>query len=472
MEQPITPPPPLPLANLPPYYLPDNDCRSLWDESDVPTIKEDPSSPVVAIERSLVEEKEVDERLQSETDSWPFGGLQRESRNNNNNTRQNDHASGPLRCQSLPRMQSWGSMDFTQENAANAGRSKSIVGRASQMSVAASARSERSKSKIFMKVDEIAEAEEGAGASKKSIYTGARGRQSRYSRRYGPLGETDDARSRKITAEARKDIKKMHEIMRTIFDKIAQAEDLIVKRDFSVCDQIIEDMQQFQSTYANLIGHLRYSPYKEEMDYINECLMKMIDELEIQPPFVLLRLVEFGYHVYEIGQHIREDLIPGSFTLAIHTIQSRIYRLHTGRVIRQIYYVPQDFDPVVATYFKSRRLIRIESFCHCRIVLLDPSDPRCNLCPDGYRTIEVNFHEEKGRYLGFANLLNAVATSKIYTARVVATVFRRLSGVECDLSPEDLLKLESAEPRQTYYTLRSDLKSGTGTALAPKIDSV
>nr|VZI28363.1 unnamed protein product [Spirometra erinaceieuropaei] len=168
----------------------------------------------------------------------------------------------------------------------------------------------------------------------------------------------------------------------------------------------------------------------------------------------------------------REDLIPGSFTLAIHTIQSRIYRLHTGRVIRQIYYVPQDFDPVVATYFKSRRLIRIESFCHCRIVLLDPSDPRCNLCPDGYRTIEVNFHEEKGRYLGFANLLNAVATSKIYTARVVATVFRRLSGVECDLSPEDLLKLESAEPRQTYYTLRSDLKSGTGTALAPKIDSV
>ncbi|KAL7059850.1 hypothetical protein AAHC03_013974 [Spirometra sp. Aus1] len=453
MEQPITPPP---LANLPPYYLPDNDCRSLWDESDVPTIKEDPSSPVVAIERSLVEEKEVDERLQSETDSWPFGGLQRESRNNNNNTRQNDHASGPLRCQSLPRIQSWESMDFTQENAANAGRSKSIVGRASQMSVAASARSERSKSKIFMKVDEIAEAEEGAGASKKSIYTGARGRQSRYSRRYGPLGETDDARSRKITAEARKDIKKMHEIMRTIFDKIAQAEDLIVKRDFSVCDQIIEDMQQFQSTYANLIGHLRYSPYKEEMDYINECLMKMIDELEIQPPFVLLRLVEFGYHVYEIGQHIREDLIPGSFTLAIHTIQSRIY----------------DFDPVVATYFKSRRLIRIESFCHCRIVLLDPSDPRCNLCPDGYRTIEVNFHEEKGRYLGFANLLNAVATSKIYTARVVATVFRRLSGVECDLSPEELLKLESAEPRQTYYTLRSDLKSGTGTALAPKIDSV
>ncbi|VDN43666.1 unnamed protein product, partial [Dibothriocephalus latus] len=78
-------------------------------------------------------------------------------------------------------------------------------------------------------------------------------------------------------------------------------------------------------------------------------------------------------------------------------------------------------------------MIKIEKFCHCRVILLDPTDPRCGYCPNNYRTIEVNFDEHKGHYLGFTNLLNQCATSKIYTARLAATVFKRLSGIEVEM---------------------------------------
>lgn len=341
-------------------------------------------------------------------------------------------------------------------------------------SVVPNRRQDRSASKAFLKIDEAEEAEEmkQGQTTGKSMYGGSRGRQSRYTKVYNELGENAHERSLKITPEARKVLKKVHDTLKQLFDKLLSALENLVPRNFRPCEEALALMENLHVLFEEFIQHLRYSPYEIELKNINNKIAMFIDELEVQPPFLLLRLVEFGFHVYEFGTWIRETLLPTSYALLIHTIQTRIYRLQTGRVVRQVYYVPFDFDPVIATYAKSRRLTRIEKFCHCRVILLPPTDPRCGYCPNNYRTIEVNFDEHYGHYLGFKGLLNQCATSKIYTARLAATIFKRLSGIEVEMSTSDMLQLERSEARIRYTNLRSDLVAGTGLAIAPAVDSV
>nr|VZI28353.1 unnamed protein product [Spirometra erinaceieuropaei] len=335
-------------------------------------------------------------------------------------------------------------------------------------------RQDRSASKTFLKIDEAEEAEEmkQGQSTGKSMYGGSRGRQSRYTRVYNELGENAHERSLKITPEARKVLKKVHDTLKQLFDKLLDALENLVPRNFRPCEEALALMENLHVQFDEFIQHLRYSPYEIELRNINNKIAMFIDELEVQPTFLLLRLVEFGFHIYEFGTWIREKLLPTSYALLIHTIQTRIYRLQTGRVIRQVYYVPFDFDPVIASYAKSRRLIKIEKFCHCRVILLPPTDPRCGYCPNNYRTIEVNFDEHYGHYLGFKSLLNQCATSKIYTARLAATIFKRLSGIEVEMSTSDMLLLERSQARIRYETMRADLVAGTGLAIAPAVDSV
>lgn len=112
--------------------------------------------------------------------------------------------------------------------------------------------------------------------------------------------------------------------------------------------------------------------------------------------------------------------------------------------------------------------MRVEAFCHCRIVLLPPTDPRAVYCPPGRRTIEVNFDETKGRFLGFANVLSRMCPVPQENAvRLVATVFRRFSGFEIEMTNSEVVEMNAAEPRLRYCEIQSDLYLGTGLAAVP-----
>uniref|UniRef100_A0A5K3EG75 Uncharacterized protein n=1 Tax=Mesocestoides corti TaxID=53468 RepID=A0A5K3EG75_MESCO len=327
-------------------------------------------------------------------------------------------------------------------------------------------------SQMYKKVDEVAEDDDiqKGIAQHVNLYCRTTSQPSRHSKMYHDNDETPLERSFKITPLAREDINKMHKILENFFDMLLTALEALPKRDFSICDEMIRQICQFQSTLVDLMEHLRYGPYKTDLEEVNTRLNVMIDELEISPPFVLLRLVEFGFNVYEVGTRLREELLPSSFAHLVHKVQGRIYRLQTGRIIRQIYYVPFDMDPVVGTYFKSRQLIKLENFCHCNIVLLPPDDPRCIYCPVDYRTIEVNFDFKKGRYLGFQHLLDQCATSKSSKSRLAASVFRRLCSTEVELSPEDFSAFDTTEARIPYVEVKQNIVAGNGLGIAPKID--
>lgn len=144
-------------------------------------------------------------------------------------------------------------------------------------------------------------------------------------------------------------------------------------------------------------------------------------------------------------------------------------RLRTGRVVRQIYFVPSAYDPVVSTYYKSRQILRIENFCHCKIVLLPPEDPRALHCPLNWRCLEINYDEQKGRYLAFKKLLKEACPVPARPVFSVATVFRRVNGTEADISPAELCTYEITTPRISVQALASDIRTKNGLAVIPRL---
>uniref|UniRef100_A0A5K3EG74 DH domain-containing protein n=1 Tax=Mesocestoides corti TaxID=53468 RepID=A0A5K3EG74_MESCO len=281
--------------------------------------------------------------------------------------------------------------------------------------------------------------------------------------------ESADERSQKITSQCRVHIKEIHELMVCLFERLSDAIDMIPNKDFSVCTEILDVMKLFQETFVNLINCLRYSPYEQDLMALNEGLVRLLAELEVQPAFVLVRMIEFGYFLHEIGRHVKEDFLPTSFVLIIHALQTRLFRLHAGRVVRQIFFVPAAYDPIVSTYYKSRQILRIENFCHCKIVLLPPDDPRALHCPLNWRCLEVNFDEQKGRYLAFKKLLHETCPVPAKPVISIATVFRRVNGSEADMSPAELCQFEATTPRMSVQSLVTDIHTKPSLASAPQL---
>ncbi|VDK48754.1 unnamed protein product [Dibothriocephalus latus] len=188
-------------------------------------------------------------------------------------------------------------------------------------------RQDRSKSKVFFKIDEAEEAEEmkQGQSTGQSMYGGSRGRQSRYTKVYNATGENAHERSLKITPAARKLLETIYDTLKTMFEKLGEALENVVPRNFRPCEEALEIMEQLHTHLDDFIKSLRYSPYEVELKNINNKIAMLIDELEVQPPFLLLRLVEFGFHIFEFGNWIREKLLPTSYAVLIHTIQTRIY---------------------------------------------------------------------------------------------------------------------------------------------------
>lgn len=194
-----------------------------------------------------------------------------------------------------------------------------------QRSSTGSTRTSVSSNKLFLKVDELTEAAEQCCNEYKPIYGTYKERRSRYSQIYEGACESAEQRSRKITECSKEDIRKMRDIVNSLFSKLEEAMERLLCRDFSICEDIIDLIQEFQQTLCSLITHLRYSPYQCELEEMNNLIMSLINDLELSPPYVLLRIVEFGYYLYEIGNHMRENLLPNSFAHLIHALQVRLY---------------------------------------------------------------------------------------------------------------------------------------------------
>ena len=157
------------------------------------------------------------------------------------------------------------------------------------------------------------------------LYQGRMGKTSRFSGVFMGADETADARSHKITCDCRVLILEMYKIVGKIFQLLTEAVDMIPCKDFSKCGEILSLMQSFHENFVKMLKSLRYSPYEEEMLSINCGLNHLLEDLELQPAFVLVRMIEFGYFLYEIGRLINEEFIPSCFVHLIHTIQTRLY---------------------------------------------------------------------------------------------------------------------------------------------------
>eukprot|EP00108_Taenia_solium_P007567 TsM_001224100 transcript=TsM_001224100 gene=TsM_001224100 len=182
--------------------------------------------------------------------------------------------------------------------------------------------------------------DEATDARTPGLYQGRMGKSSRFCEVYTGANETAEARSNKITDKSMCHIREMYKVVGTLFQRLSEAVNLIPCRDFSLCSQILCLMQQFHENFVNMLKCLRYSPYEEEMLPLNAGLDQLLEELEVQPAFVLVRMIEFGYFLYEIGRLLNEEFIPPCFVALIHKIQTRLYWMkitETDKKIRTSY---------------------------------------------------------------------------------------------------------------------------------------
>ncbi|KAF7246428.1 hypothetical protein EG68_10578 [Paragonimus skrjabini miyazakii] len=270
----------------------------------------------------------------------------------------------------------------------------------------------------------------------------------------------------KVSDAARKEINKLRDILRTVCTSLDDIQEGIVHRNFEPCVQFCDGLQVIPIIIRNLIPKLDYSPYEKDLWKAYNGIVAILEEVKEQPSLIIMRLVELGFYIYEIGTLLGEDVIPVCFAPVVHAIQTRVHRLCAGRVVRQIIYVPHSFDPVVATYYKDRRLERIENFCSCQIRLLEPSHPRAAYCPPDCRTLQVDFDPVRGKHVGLLDLLNRCIHPKQNVARIAVTIMRRANGTELELKAHELLQLRSSEARPRLLDVRADICLGPKESFA------
>lgn len=187
------------------------------------------------------------------------------------------------------------------------------------------------------KIDEFTACD---GPKSPEMYHGRLGKPSKYSELYEGACETADARSQKITCQCRVYIREIHELVGCMFERLSEAIDMIPNRDFSACGDILNYMQVFQEIFMQMVNCLRYSPYEEDMLALNDGIIRLLEELEVQPAFVLVRMIEFGYFLYEIGRFVKEEFLPTSFVLLIHALQIRIYVSYLFGLVPAVFICP------------------------------------------------------------------------------------------------------------------------------------
>lgn len=135
-------------------------------------------------------------------------------------------------------------------------------------------------------------------------------------------------------------------------------------------------------------------------------------------------------------------------------------------------FVPTEYDAIVAPFYKDPRLRRLEQLTNCKITMVRPDDPRAVYCPVNFRTIEVEFDEKDGRYIGFAHLLNrclSFRTSAFPTRGSEIVVKRYATNTTQKLEPAEVEPLRQRLSRTMLAPVEADMVSGTKTAaIAPE----
>ncbi|GAA36832.1 hypothetical protein CLF_105434 [Clonorchis sinensis] len=235
--------------------------------------------------------------------------------------------------------------------------------------------------------------------------------------------------SSKITNASRSYIGKLRALLKDACKDLEDIQSGIAQRDFRPCKPFIERVDQVPHILKELIPTLEYSPYEKDLWKARDDIIRTLDVTREKPALIILRLLELGFYIFEVGALLCENILPPRFAHLVHAILSRVHRLSAGRVVRQILHVPKSFDPLVSTYCKDRRLERIENFCNCQIRLLEPTHPRSEFCPPDCRTLEVNFDPVRGKHVGFLDLLNRCVHPKRCVARIATTILRRANGI-------------------------------------------
>ena len=118
-------------------------------------------------------------------------------------------------------------------------------------------------------------------------------------------------------------------------------------------------------------------------------------------------------------------------------------------------------DFIIAPYNKDRQLVRLEEECHCVVNLLRPNDPRSRYCPPNYRTIEVIYDEDRGRFETFQYRLNRILSPQRSIARLVSTILRQFDGREIAVTAEQAAYLLNSDHRPRYDDIRALVVSGS-----------
>ncbi|TPP59232.1 hypothetical protein FGIG_06920 [Fasciola gigantica] len=261
----------------------------------------------------------------------------------------------------------------------------------------------------------------------------------------------------KISDAARFEMDHLRRVLSNACEDLSHIKESIIRRDFAECVTFYNRVILVPNIMTRIIGKLSYSPFEKDLWQAHDCLTRMLTDVKTKPSQILPRLIELGFYIFEFGDVLGMKVVPRKFASQVHAIQARIHRLSTGRVVRQIIYVPNSFDSVVSTYYKDRRLERVEKFCSCRVQLLSPTHPRAALCPPGFRTLDVNFDPVRGRYIGFHDLLNRCLHPKQRVSRIALTVMRRPDGSEVQLQSGELARLQVIEPRPRLVEVSADL---------------
>ncbi|OON13891.1 hypothetical protein X801_10324, partial [Opisthorchis viverrini] len=270
--------------------------------------------------------------------------------------------------------------------------------------------------------------------------------------------------SSKITNLSRSYIGKLRALLKDACKDLGDIQSGIAQRDFRPCKPFIERVDQVPHILKELIPTLEYSPYEKDLWKARDDIIRTLDVTRDKPALIILRLLELGFYIFEVGALLCENILPPRFAHLVHAILSRVHRLSAGRVVRQIIHVPKSFDPLVSTYCKDRRLERIENFCNCQIRLLEPTHPRSEFCPPDCRTLEVNFDPVRGKHVGFLDLLNRCVHPKRCVARIATTVLRRANGTESEIRGHELM--QASQPRPRLLEVRADICAGPRQHLA------
>ncbi|VDM02109.1 unnamed protein product [Schistocephalus solidus] len=267
--------------------------------------------------------------------------------------------------------------------------------------------------------------------------------------------------SDKITPEAQEVLLVLRDTISLLIDDIVRVDADISKRNFTPCITMADHLLMLPNMLIALIDHLHYTPQEFELVAVAKSINSLVEDVSNDPIILLFRMIELGHYLHCLGRLLGEKIVPKDLPRLLHSIQVKLQRLKVGRVVRQYFHVPISYDFVVTPYSKDRQLLRLEEECKCLVNLLHPDDPRSMYCPAGYRTIEVLYDEEAGKFETFHHRLNRILSPRRCTARLVTTILRQFNGQELAMTAEHALDLLNSDHRPRYEDVRALVVTGS-----------